>query len=46
MTSIHGKVFSYGSKKIVPLFHPAAALYDNNKKIDIMSDAKGILELL
>jgi uracil-DNA glycosylase len=39
-------VFSHNSKKIIPLFHPAAALYDNSKKTDIILDAKKILDLL
>jgi DNA polymerase len=46
LTSLHWKVFSYNSKKIIPLFHPAAALYDNSKKTDILMDAKKIIELL
>lgn len=37
ITQIHGKVFtvetSYGSVKIIPLYHPAVAVYGTNKEI-------------
>ncbi|MFA5059885.1 MAG: uracil-DNA glycosylase [Candidatus Omnitrophota bacterium] len=39
ISDVHGKVFQaetpFGVKKVVPLFHPAVATYDN-KKIDIL----------
>jgi DNA polymerase len=37
ISQIHGKIFSaetsYGSVKIVPLYHPAVAIYGTNKEI-------------
>jgi len=37
ISAIHGKVFiaqtSYGSVKIIPLYHPAVAVYGTNKEI-------------
>lgn len=37
ITQIHGKIFtaqtSYGSAKIIPLYHPAVAVYGTNKEI-------------
>lgn len=37
ITQIHGKVFptntTYGSVKIIPLYHPAVAVYGTNKEI-------------
>ncbi|MCK4386577.1 MAG: uracil-DNA glycosylase [Candidatus Pacebacteria bacterium] len=39
---MHGKVFeataSYGSVKIVPLFHPAVALYNSHTRADLKKD--------
>ena len=38
----HGKVFeansSYGKIKIIPLYHPAVAVYNNSKKDDLKKD--------
>ena len=43
----HGKVFeaqaSYGPITIIPLYHPAAAIYDQSLKTTLMIDFK-ILE--
>ena len=39
---LHGRVFdadaSYGKIKIVPLYHPAAAIYNNNLKETLKKD--------
>jgi DNA polymerase len=39
---LHGKLFSAGGAKIVPLYHPAAALYDNALRETIMSDFRSL----
>ena len=44
ISQIHGKVFdavtSYGKIKIVPLYHPAVALYQNSLKEQMFKDFK------
>ncbi len=42
ISRIHGKVFdaktSYGNIKVIPLYHPAVALYQNSKKAEMFKD--------
>ncbi len=42
ISRLHGKIFdakaSYGKIKIVPLYHPAAAIYNNNLKETLKKD--------
>ena len=42
ISKLHGKIFeakaSYGPVKIVPLYHPAVAIYNNNTKEDLKKD--------
>jgi len=49
ITQIHGKVFtaqtSYGSVKIIPLYHPAVAVYGTNKEI-LKKDFKALSGLI
>ena len=49
ISQIHGKVFtaqtSYGTIKIVPLYHPAVAVYGTNKEI-LKKDFKALSELI
>lgn len=44
ISSVHGKIISvetsFGSKKIVPLFHPAVATYNINKLDVLLNDFK------
>lgn len=44
ISKMHGKVFSaeteFGGMKIVPLYHPAVALYKNSMKKILMEDAQ------
>ena len=44
ISQIHGNVFeakaSYGKMKIIPLFHPAVALYQNSLKGEMIKDFK------
>lgn len=47
ISKIHGKVFdgktTYGEIKVIPLYHPAVAIYNNKTKETLLSDFK-ILE--
>ncbi|WP_455283687.1 uracil-DNA glycosylase family protein, partial [[Eubacterium] cellulosolvens] len=43
---VHGKLFLAGSVKILPLYHPAAALYDNNLRQIIMIDFQSLRRVL
>lgn len=46
----HGKLFtaktSYGSVKILPLYHPAVAIYDRSKLDTLKADFKKVKELI
>ena len=48
MSQMHGKIFeaktSYGAVKIIPLYHPAAALYQNSLKEQMFKDFKLLSE--
>lgn len=47
---MHGKIFdaktSYGTIKIVPLYHPAVALYNGNRRPELIKDFQIIKKLL
>lgn len=42
ISKMHGKLFeaktSYGSVKVIPLYHPAVAVYNNNMKDELKKD--------
>ena len=40
ISSIHGRVFSREGQKIMPVFHPAAVLYDRSKEDDLEADLR------
>jgi len=50
ISQIHGKVFdiktSYGEVKVIPLYHPAVALYQNSLKSQMFEDFKNLKEFL
>jgi DNA polymerase len=50
ISNIHGKSMkiktNYGNITIIPLFHPASATYDPNKKIILLEDFKVIKKIL
>ena len=50
ISQIHGKIFestaSYGIIKIIPLYHPAVALYQNSLKEQMFEDFKVLKKLL
>ncbi len=38
ISKIHGKVFDAGSVQIIPLYHPAVAIYDASRKDELQKD--------
>ena len=42
ITSIHGKKFYRNDREVIPLFHPAATLYDQSKTPDLRNDLRKI----
>lgn len=45
ITDLHGREFERGGRRVVPAFHPAAALYDRSKVDAVESDLRTALEL-
>jgi DNA polymerase len=43
---VHGRLFLAGSVRVVPLYHPAAALYDNSLRQIIMIDFQSLRRML
>jgi uracil-DNA glycosylase len=43
---VHGRLFLAGSVRVVPLYHPAAALYDNSHRQIIMIDFQSLRRVL
>jgi DNA polymerase len=43
---LHGRLFLAGSVRVVPLYHPAAALYDNSLRQIIMIDFQSLRRVL
>ncbi len=50
ISKLHGKIFeaksSWGIVKIIPLFHPAVALYGASKKVDLLNDFKALKQFV
>lgn len=46
ITQVHGKIFDTGAYKIIPIFHPAAALYRRPTLELLRDDFKKLSELL
>lgn len=40
ISSIHGRIFSRNGRKIMPVYHPAAVLYDRSKEEDLEQDLR------
>jgi len=38
ITVLHGRLFRVGGRRVVPIFHPAAALYDGSKRAVLEDD--------
>ncbi len=45
-TKVHGKPIKKGDRTILPLYHPAAALYDNSLRDVLLQDFKILKDLL
>ena len=43
---VHGRLFLAGNMRIAPLYHPAAALYDNSLRQIIMIDFQNLRQVL
>lgn len=46
ITSLRGRLFSVDGRKVVPIFHPAAALYDQTKRAVLFDDFKRLRTVL
>jgi DNA polymerase len=46
ITRLHGKVQAAGRFKVLPIYHPAAAMYDRTKRDDLFADFALLRELL
>ena len=46
ITRLHGRVQEAGRFKVLPIFHPAAAIYDRTKRDDLFVDFETLRELL
>lgn len=40
ITQIHGRIFTREGRKIMPIFHPAATLYDQSKTPELEKDLR------
>lgn len=40
ITQIHGRIFTRNGRKIMPIFHPAATLYDRSKTPELEKDLR------
>lgn len=40
ITSVHGRIYTREGRKIMPVYHPAATLYDNSKTPDLEKDLR------
>lgn len=38
MSALHGRLYRIGGRRVVPIFHPAAALYDGSKRSVLADD--------
>ena len=46
ITRLHGKVQTAGRFKVLPIYHPAATIYDRSKRDDLFADFRLLKELL
>lgn len=46
ITKLHGKEFDWNEKKLIPLYHPAAGLYNPNLKKKMIKDMKKLTKFL
>jgi DNA polymerase len=46
ITQLHGKLQTIGRFKVLPIYHPAATIYDRSKRDDLFADFRLLGELL
>ncbi len=46
ITSLRGSIVELGSYKVLPVFHPAAAIYDRSKRVALEQDFRYLGELI
>jgi uracil-DNA glycosylase family 4 len=46
ITVLRGKLYRVGGRRVVPVFHPAAALYDGSKRAVLQDDFKRLRTVL
>jgi DNA polymerase len=46
ITQLHGKLQAAGRFKVLPIYHPAAAIYDRSKRDDLFADFRTLRVLL
>lgn len=50
ISNLHGKIFKavtpYGEIKLIPLFHPAVAIYNQKSKSDLLKDFKKLKQFI
>lgn len=46
ITRLHGKLQMAGKFKVFPVFHPAAAIYDRTKRVDLEEDFRYLGQML
>lgn len=46
ITSLRGKLYRVGDRRVVPVFHPAAALYDGSKRAVLEDDFRRLRAVL
>lgn len=46
ITALHGRLFRVGGRRVVPIFHPAAALYDGSKRSALEEDFRKLRSVI
>jgi DNA polymerase len=46
ISAVRGRLFHVGERRVVPIFHPAAALYDQSKRAVLFDDFKRLRAVL
>lgn len=46
ITQLHGRLFRAGGRRVVPVFHPAAALYSPEKRLVLFEDFRRLRKVL
>lgn len=46
ISAVHGRLFRVGGRRVVPIFHPAAALYDGSKRAVLFEDFRKLRSVI